>query len=63
MFGTFFWFELKLRFRSVSTYVFFLIPFLMMFFAVSVEDFGPIGAGKVFYNGPYALLLTFAQLT
>ena len=63
MFGTFFWFELKLRFRSVSTYVFFLIPFLMMFFAVSVEDFGPIGAGKVFYNGPYALLLVFAQLT
>ena len=63
MFGTFFWFELKLRFRSVSTYVFFLIPFLMMFFAVSVEDFGPIGGGKVFYNGPYALLLTFAQLT
>lgn len=63
MFGTFFWFELKLRFRSVSTYVFFLIPFLMMFFAVSVEDFGPIGAGKVLYNGPYGLLLCFAQLT
>jgi hypothetical protein len=32
MFGQFFWFELKLRLRSISTYVFFLIPFLLMFF-------------------------------
>jgi ABC-2 type transport system permease protein len=63
MFWTFFWFELKLRFRSVSTYIFFAIPFFMMFFSVSVEDFGPIGAGKILLNGPYALLNTFGQLT
>ncbi len=63
MFWTFFWFELKLRFRSVSTYIFFLIPFFVMFFAVSVEDFGPIGPGKILVNGPYALLINFAQLT
>ena len=63
MFWTFFWFELKLRFRSVSTYIFFMIPFLMMFFAVSVEDFGPIGPGKIMLNSPFALLLNFAQLT
>ena len=63
MFWTFFWFELKLRFRSISTYLFFMIPFLMMFFSVSVEDFGPIGPGKVLINGPYALLENFGQLT
>jgi len=63
MFWTFFWFELKLRFRSVSTYIFFLIPFAMMFFSVSVSDFGPIGPGKVLLNGPYALLNCFGQYT
>jgi ABC-2 type transport system permease protein len=63
MFWTFFWFELKLRFRSVSTYIFFLIPFAMMFFSVSVSDFGPIGPGKILLNGPYALLNCFGQYT
>src|SRR5271169_1197615 len=63
MFWTFFWFELKLRLRSVSTYIFFLIPFAMMFFSVSVSDFGPIGPGKVLLNGPYALLVCFGQYT
>ena len=63
MFLDFFLLELKLRFKSVSTYVFFLMPFLMMFFAVSARDFGPVGNGKVYLNGPYALALTFVQLT
>jgi ABC-2 type transport system permease protein len=63
MFWTFFWFEMKLRMRSVSTYVFFLIPFLLMFFSVSVEDFGPVGPGKVLLNGPYALMQGFGQFT
>jgi hypothetical protein len=63
MFWTFFWFELKLRMRSVSTYVFFLIPFLLMFFSVSVEDFGPVGPGKVLLNSPFALLQCFGQFT
>ncbi len=35
----------------------------MMFFSVSVEDFGPVGPGKVLLNGPYALLQNFGQLT
>ena len=34
MFLDFFWLELKQRFKSVSTYVFFLMPFAMMFFTV-----------------------------
>src|SRR5215831_8994528 len=63
MFGQFFWFELKLRLRSISTYVFFLIPFLLMFFEVSVSDFGPIGTGKILKNGPYALTTSYVQLT
>jgi len=40
MFKTSFLFELKLRFRSISTYVFLLMPFLIAFFAVSTSDFG-----------------------
>ena len=63
MFLDFFFLELKLRFKSISTYVFFLMPFLMMFFAVSARDFGPVGNGKVYLNGPYALSLMFVQLT
>src|SRR3984893_4382654 len=63
MFTEFLFFELKLRLRSTSTSVFFLICFLMMFFEVSVRDFGPIGAGKVFVNGPFALTTSYLQLT
>lgn len=59
----FFFFELKLRFRSISTYVFFLMPFLMALLSISAGDFGPIGAGKVLKNGPYALATIFLQLT
>ena len=63
MFTSHLLFELKIRLRSLSTYVYFLIFFLMAFFEVSVHDFGPIGAGKVLVNGPYALTLTYVQLT
>src|SRR5215813_8806203 len=63
MFWHFFWFELKLRFRSVSTYVFFLIPFLIALFTVSIPDFGPVQSGKILLNGPYALTQIFVQLT
>jgi len=63
MFTSHFLFELKLRLRSLSTYVFFLIFFLMALFEVSVHDFGPVGTGKVLLNGPYALTLFYMQLT
>ena len=63
MFMNFFTLEMKIRFRSISTYVFFLIPFLMMFFTVSVHDFGPVGSGKVNVNGPFALTQSFTVLT
>src|SRR5579863_6537501 len=63
MFASHFFFELKLRLKSLSTYVYFLIFFLLMFFEVSVHDFGPVGTGKVLLNGPYALTLCYVQLT
>jgi len=56
MFWEFFTFELKLRAKSVSTYVYFLIWFAFSFFSVASESFGPVGAsnGKVLLNGPWA---------
>src|SRR5271154_7183723 len=63
MFLDFFLFELKLRLKSISTYVYFAIWFLMAFFSVAAQDFGPIGAGKVLLNGPYATLQYFVQLS
>lgn len=52
----FFVFELKFRFRSISTYVYFTIWFFFSFLSVASESFGPIAFnnGKVLLNGPYA---------
>jgi ABC-2 type transport system permease protein len=57
MFMDFFLFELKLRFKSVSTYIFFLVTAFLPFFASSTEGFGPAGSGKVFLNGPFSVLI------
>ena len=57
MFMDFFLFELKLRLKSVSTYIFFLLAALLPFFSMAARDFGPAGGGKAFLNGPYAMLL------
>jgi ABC-2 type transport system permease protein len=62
MFKDFFLFELKLRFKSVSTYIFFLLAALLPFFSVAARDFGPIGSGKVFLNSPFAVLLITTQV-
>ena len=45
MFWDFFLFELKLRLKSVSTYIFFVMVAALPFFSVSVRDFGPIPNG------------------
>jgi ABC-2 type transport system permease protein len=52
----FFLFELKIRFKSISTYVYFVIWLVFSFLCVSSENFGGIasGNGKVFVNGPWA---------
>jgi ABC-2 type transport system permease protein len=57
MFMEFFLFELKLRLKSVSTYIFFLLAAILPFFSVAAQGFGPAGSGKVLLNGPYAVFL------
>jgi ABC-type transport system involved in multi-copper enzyme maturation permease subunit len=56
MFWEFFKFELKFRFKSISTYIYFLIWVAFSFLCVASESFGPIGNtnGKILLNGPYA---------
>jgi hypothetical protein len=56
MFMEFFRFELLFRFKSLSTYVYFLLWFAFAFFCVASESFGPVGAsnGKILLNGAYA---------
>jgi ABC-2 type transport system permease protein len=54
MFLNFFLFELKLRAKGALAYSFFVFFFLLGFLSIAAEDFGPIGAGKVLLNGPYA---------
>jgi hypothetical protein len=56
LFWEFFTFELKFRFKSLSTYVYFFLWLAFSFLCVASESFGPIGAGngKILLNGPYA---------
>lgn len=56
LFWEFFTFELKFRFKSPSTYVYFFLWGAFNFLNVAAENFGPIGNtnGKVLLNGPYA---------
>src|SRR5579872_7561726 len=46
MFWEFFTFELRLRRKSISTYVYFVAWFLFSFLCVASENFGPIGSGN-----------------
>ncbi|HEY4358747.1 MAG TPA: M1 family aminopeptidase [Acidobacteriaceae bacterium] len=61
LFLEFFLFELKFRLKSLSTYVYFTLWFLLSFFAIAAEDFISTGNGKQLLNGPYstATLYTF----
>ncbi len=56
LFWEFFTFELKFRFKSLSTYVYFLLWLMFSFLSVASESFGPIGNsnGKVLLNSAYA---------
>jgi ABC-2 type transport system permease protein len=56
MFWEFFSFELRLRRKSISTYIYFLVWVAFSFLCVASENFGPVsnGNGKVLLNGPYA---------
>src|SRR5580698_1897829 len=54
MFLDFFFFELKIRFKSVATYCYLGLWILIAFTSVAAEGFGPAGIGKVLLNGPSA---------
>ena len=56
LFWEFLTFELKFRFKSFSTYVYFLLWLTFSFLSVASESFGPIGNsnGKVLLNSAYA---------
>ena len=56
LFWEFFTFELRFRFKSLSTYMYFLGWTAFSFLCVASESFGPVGSGngKVLLNGPYA---------
>ena len=43
MFWEFFTFELKFRFKSLSTYIYFAVWFAFSFLDVASENFGPVG--------------------
>ena len=63
MFLDFFLFEIKLRLKSISTYCYLGLWTLLAFMFVAAEDFGPVPAGKILLNGPYATQLYDFQLT
>jgi len=56
LFWEFFTFELRFRFKSLSTYMYFLLWLVFSFLCVASESFGPVGGGngKVLLNGPFA---------
>ncbi len=56
LFWEFFTFELRFRFKSLSTYMYLLVWIMFSFLGVASESFGPIGNsnGKILLNGPYA---------
>jgi len=62
MFWEFFLFELRLRRKSISTYIYFFVWLAFSFLCVASENFGPVsfGNGKVLLNGPYAATLNDA---
>jgi ABC-2 type transport system permease protein len=59
MFLDFFLFELRLRLKSISTYIYFFLWLAIGFMTIAVEDFGPAGAGKILLNSPYVTLQLF----
>ena len=56
MFWEFFTFEIRFRWKSISTYVYFLLWLAFSFLCVASESFGPVGSanGKVLLNAGYA---------
>jgi ABC-2 type transport system permease protein len=62
-FFEFFVFELKFRFKSLSTYVYFGLWFFLSFLSIAAEDFISTGNGKQLLNGPYSNTILYAAFT
>jgi ABC-2 type transport system permease protein len=64
LFWEFFVFELKFRLKSLSTWVYLVMWFLLGFLAIAAEDFISTGNGKQLLNGPFSttILYTFFAL-
>jgi len=62
-FWEFFTFELKLRAKSLSTYVYFALFFSLSFMAIAVDDFFNVGNDKVFLNGPFSTTFLYIIFT
>ena len=59
LFWEFFTFELKFRFKSWSTYVYFTIWFVFAFLSMAAEGFINFGNGKTLLNGPFATTIIY----
>lgn len=63
LFAEFFVFELKLRAKSLSTWVYFALWFTISFLAIAAEDFISTGNGKQLLNGPYSTSVLYCVFT
>ena len=63
LFWEFFFFELKFRLKSLSTYVYFVLWFLLSFLAIAAEDFISTGNGKQLLNGPFSNTILYIFFT
>ncbi len=59
LFWEFFIFELKYRVKSLSTWVYFGLWFLLSFLTIAAEDFISTGNGKQLLNGPYSTTILY----
>src|ERR1700744_5939949 len=63
LFWEFFSLELKLRFKSLSTYVYFALWFFLAFLSIAAQDFLNTGNDKILLNGPFATSMLYLMMS
>ena len=63
LFWEFFSLELKLRFKSLSTYVYFALWFCLAFLSIAAQDFLNTGNDKILLNGPFATSILYLMMS
>src|ERR1700730_2055206 len=63
LFWEFFSLELKLRFKSVSTYVYFALWFSLAFLSIAAQDFLNSGNDKILLNSPFSTSLLYFMMS